>query len=371
MATIDDPLDRLLQCGAQMCTDQEHNKEGMKMVLIKGVTSVLAVGILSATLATSAAAQTVNFVSWGGTTQDAQKAAWADSFTRAEKITVVQDGPTDYGKLKAMVESGNVQWDVVDVEADFALRAAAEGLLEPLDFGVIKRDRIDPRFVSDHGIGSFFYSFVLSYNENALGTQKPQTWSALFDTSTYPGKRALYKWPSPGVLELALLADGVAADRLYPLDLDRAFKKLDTIKKDIVWWGGGAQSQQLLASGEVSLGQFWNGRIHALQEDGAPVAVSWKQNLVMADFLVIPKGSKNKDAAMKFLANASSAKGQADFSNLTAYAPINLDSVPRLDSVLASSLPTAHEADQVTLDFAYWAKNGAEIATRWNEWLVK
>ena len=74
---------------------------------------------------------------------------------------------------------------------------------------------------------------------------------------------------------------------------------------------------------------------------------------------------------MKFLAHSSSAKGQADFSNLTAYAPVNLDSVARLDSVLAENLPTAHEADQITLDYAYWAKNGAQIATRWNEWLVK
>jgi len=212
---------------------------------------------------------------------------------------------------------------------------------------------------------------VLGYNEGKLGANKPVDWTALFDTKTYPGKRALYKWPSPGVLELALLADGVAPDKLYPLDLDRAFKKLDTIKKDIVWWGGGAQSQQLLASGEASLGQFWNGRVYALQQDGAPVGVSWKQNLVMADFLVIPKGAKNKDAAMKFLANASSAEGQAEFANKTAYAPVNVDSVAKLDKDLAPNLPTAYAQDQVTLDFAYWAKNGQAIAARWNEWLVK
>jgi putative spermidine/putrescine transport system substrate-binding protein len=101
------------------------------------------------------------------------------------------------------------------------------------------------------------------------------------------------------------------------------------------------------------------------------VGVSWKQNLVMADFLVVPKGAKNKDAAMKLIAEAASAKGQADFSNLTAYAPVNLDSVQRLDSTLAPNLPTAYAKDQITLDFAYWAKNGPAIATRWNEWLVK
>nr|WP_314584613.1 ABC transporter substrate-binding protein [uncultured Pseudomonas sp.] len=341
------------------------------MVLIQRATAVLAAGVLALSCHTAMAADSVNFVSWGGSTQDAQKQAWANAFTKSSGTAVVQDGPTDYGKLKAMVESGNVQWDVVDVEADFALRAASEGLLEPLDFSVIKKDRIDPRFVSDHGVGSFYFSFVLGYNESKLGKAKPDDWTALFDTKTYPGKRALYKWPSPGVLELALLADGVPADKLYPLDLDRAFKKLDTIKKDIVWWGGGAQSQQLLASGEASLGQFWNGRTYALQQDGAPVGVTWKQNLVMADFLVVPKGAKNKDAAMKLIAEASSAKGQADFSNLTAYAPVNLDSVQRLDSALAPNLPTAYAKDQITLDFAYWAKNGPAIATRWNEWLVK
>ena len=341
------------------------------MLLSKRVSAVLSASLLTLACQATQAADSLNFVSWGGTTQHAQKQAWAEPFSKESNIKVVQDGPTDYGKLKAMVESGNVQWDVVDVEADFALRAASEGLLEPMDFKVIDRSKLDPRFVSDYGVGSFYFSFVLGYNEGKVAAGKPQDWTALFDTKTYPGKRALYKWPSPGVLELALLADGVPADKLYPLDLDRAFKKLDTIKKDIVWWGGGAQSQQLLASGEASMGQFWNGRIPALQEDGAPVGVSWKQNLVMADILVIPKGSKNKDAAMKFLANASSAKGQADFSNLTAYAPVNVDSVARLDSVLAPNLPTAYVKDQITLDFAYWAKNGPAIATRWNEWLVK
>ena len=184
------------------------------MVLNKRVTAVLFAGLLATATHAALAAESVNFVSWGGSTQDAQKQAWADPFSKASGITVVQDGPTDYGKLKAMVESGNVQWDVVDVEADFALRAAAEGLLEPLDFSVIQRDKIDPRVVSDHGVGSFFFSFVLGYNEGKLGAAKPQDWTALFDTKTYPGKRALYKWPSPGVLELALLAER-DGDRIY------------------------------------------------------------------------------------------------------------------------------------------------------------
>ena len=235
--------------------------------------------------AASAQAEEMVFTSWGGTTQDAQKQAWAEPFTQETGIAVLQDGPTDYGKLKAMVEGGNVSWDVVDVEHDFAIKAADDGLLEPLDFQAIDKSTIDPRFVTDHAVGSFYYSFVLAYNQDMLGEEGPKTWADLFDLEKFPDKRTFYKWSAPGAIEIALLADGVAPDQLYPLDLDRAFKKLDTIKDEIVWWSGGAQSQQLLASGEAPLGQFWNGRAFAVQETGVNVGVSWEQNLTAADML--------------------------------------------------------------------------------------
>ena len=222
----------------------------------------------------AARADEMVFTSWGGTTQDAQKKAWVEPFEKTDGVKVKLDGPTDYGKLKAMVDSGNVDWDVVDVEGDFAVAAAKLGLLDSIDFNVVKKSDLDPRFTSNDYVGSFYYSFVLGYNKDALGGKAPKTWADLFDTKKFPGKRTFYKWSAPGVLEIALLADGVAPDKLYPLDLDRAFKKLDTIKSDIVWWSGGAQSQQLLASGEAPLGAFWNGRVFAVQKDVPGVGLS-------------------------------------------------------------------------------------------------
>ncbi|TIV61410.1 MAG: extracellular solute-binding protein, partial [Mesorhizobium sp.] len=147
-----------------------------------------------------------------------------------------------------------------------------------------------------------------------------------------------YKWSAPGVIEIALLADGVPADKLYPLDLDRAFKKLDTIKSDIVWWGGGAESQQLIASGEAAFGQLWNGRVFALEKDGADVGVSWNQNLTAADVLVVPINTKAK------------AEMPAD---------------------VVKGLPDAHVDGQINLDMIYWAEHRDEIATRWYAWQAK
>ena len=324
----------------------------------------LAAGLL---LAGSASAAEVAFTSWGGTTQEAQEKSWAEPFQAETGIKVLQDGPTDYGKLKAMVESGNVTWDVVDVEMDFAIKAAKDGLLEPIDFNVVPRADLDPRFTTDHAVGSFYYSFVLAWN-NGTVSGEPSGWADMFDLAKFPGKRTFYKWSAPGVIEIALLADGVSADKLYPLDLDRAFKKLDTIKSEIVWWSGGAQSQQLMASGEATFGQLWNGRVFALQQEGAPVSVSWNQNLTAADVLVVPKGSKNKEAAMKFLAAATSPSSQAKFAEASGYAPINTAAKSEMPADVVKSLPDAYVDGQIDLDMNYWAENRDAIAERWYAW---
>ncbi|MEA2780132.1 MAG: putative spermidine/putrescine transport system substrate-binding protein [Rhodospirillaceae bacterium] len=344
------------------------------MITRRGFIGTVGAGALATTLPVMrlrAATRSLVFTSWGGTTQDAQKAAWADSFAKATGMEVLQDGPTDYGKLKAMVEAGNVAWDVVDVEGDFAYQAGQKGWLEPIDYSIVSKDALDPRFTFEYGVGSFYYSFVLAFNKDSFGGKTPETWADIFDTTKFPGKRSFWKWSSPGVLEMTLLADGVAADKLYPLDLDRAFAKLDSIKQDIVWWSSGAQSQQLLASGETPIGKFWNGRIYALQQTGANVGLSWNQNMALADILVVPKGTKNKQQAMEFLARATSAEGQAALANATAYAPINKDSVPLLDKKMLPLMPFEHTDSQVTLDLSYWAKNRDAIADRWYAWQAK
>lgn len=321
--------------------------------------------LLSAALPVSAADMV--FTSWGGTTQDAQAKAWIAPFTAETGVNVLQDGPTDYGKIKAMVEANGVTWDVVDVEGDYAAQAGPAGLLEPLDFGVIDKSTLDPRFVTDYSVGSFYYSFVIGCNSDAV-SDCPKTWTDLFDTVKFPGKRTFYKWSAPGVIEAALLADGVAPADLYPLDLDRAFKKLDTIKGDIIWWSSGAQSQQLLASAEAPFGSFWNGRLTALAADGMTVQTSWDQNITAADSLVVPKGTKNKAEAMKFIALATSAKAQAEMAAETGYAPINLDSPALMDPEVRATLPDQQAATQVNANMTYWAANRDAIGERWYAW---
>lgn len=311
----------------------------------------------------------ITFVAWGGSTQDGQEEAWAKPFTEETGIKVNSDN-TDYGQLKAMVESGNVTWDVVDVEADFAYKAAKEGLLEELDFSIINKDELDPDFVNDYFVGSFAYSFVNAYNTDKISGE-PNGWESFFDPDNFQGKRTAYQWPTAGIFEMALLADGVDPDDLYPIDFDRAFKKMDEIKSSIQWWETGAQSQQFLASGEVSMGHVWNGRIYSIIEEGADVDIDWHQNIKAGDVLVVPKGTKNKEAAMEFIATATSAEGQAEMANITGYTPTNLNADELVDEDLRPYLSSSHTESQVVLDMEYWSTEVDEILPDWDAWLLE
>ena len=308
-------------------------------------------------------------ISWGGATQDAQRAAWSEDFTTATGITVVQEGPTDYDAFRSAVEGNTCRFDLLDVEADFAYRAAADGLLEPLDRSIVDTTQIDPEFAFDHGAACFQFALVLAYNEEAFPRHGPECWADLLDTRRFPGRRALYRAPSPGALEAALLADGVAASDLYPLDLPRAFAVLDRIRDELVFWSYGAESQRMLAAGDVSMGMFWHNRIYDLVKEKAPVRMVWRENLAMVSYLVVPRGVGNRRAVMQFIAHAVSAESQARFANLASIGPVNRAAMERLDPGVAPHLPTSHRDAKVTLDLGWWARHGAEVAGRWKAWL--
>ena len=308
-------------------------------------------------------------ISWGGATQDAQRAAWSEEFTTATGITVVQEGPTDYDDFREAVRRDACRFDLLDVEADFAYRAAAEGLLEPLDFSIIDRTRLDPEFVFDHGAACFQFALVLACNEEAYPRRGPECWADLLDTRRFPGRRALYRAPSPGALEAALLADGVAAGELYPLDLPRAFAALDRVRDELVFWSYGAESQRMLATGDVSMGMFWHNRIYDLMKERAPVRMVWREHLAMVSYLVVPRGVENRRAVMHFIAHALSAGSQARFANLASIGPVNPAAMERLDPEVAPHLPTSHHDERVSLDLEWWARHGAEVAELWKAWL--
>jgi len=315
----------------------------------------------------------MTFVSYGGIYQKGQQEAATDPFATASGATVVQDGPTDNAKIKAQVESNNVTWDVVDTGSVWA-DAQCDKLLMPLDYSIIDKSRIPAGLAGKCSVPAMQYGYVLAYNKTKFGADPPKGWADFFDTQRFPGKRALNGDPSdpePGPYEAALLADGVAAAALYPLDAARAERKLGSIRPQLVFWKTGAESQQLLESGEVDMAMLWSGRAYGAIKNGAPYAVQWNQFLPVMDSLTVPKGVKSPKAAMALINYYLGAAQQAKLTELTTYSPVNTDARPQLDPLTTSFITTdkARQSQAVPVNTTWWAQNQDAMGQKWSDWL--
>ncbi|TFV63969.1 ABC transporter substrate-binding protein [Geodermatophilus sp. DF01-2] len=318
--------------------------------------------------------KTLTVVMWGGSAQEAHVQSYVKPWAEVNGVEILQDQPTDYAKLRAQVESGEVSWGIVEVEPNFSATACEEGLLEKIDTEVVDTSVLDPQFVNECAIPNLQYAFNIAYNTDVFGEDHPTTWEEFFDTEQFPGKRGFWKYVTGGILEAALLADGVPADELYPLDVDRAFEKLDTIKDDIVFYETGDQQVQLLASGEAPLVQAWNGRVFQAAQQGQPVANEFNQHFLSYDQVVIPKGYPNADLAMEWMGHfVTDLQGQAADTRASAYAPVNDKALELLEPEILEELPTSEEnaAKRATvIDYDWWAENYDAVSERFNEWLA-
>lgn len=312
--------------------------------------------------------------SWGGAYEKAFKQAMAEPFEKKTGIKVIVTSYPDTAKMKAMVDSGNIEWDVVDVEDRMFLRGVKMGLFDPLDYTIIDKKDIYPDVVHPYGVGIEYWAGIIAYNKGKFPTGKhPKSWANFWDVKQFPGKRALYDDPYK-MLEVALIADGVPKDKLYPLDMDRAFRSLDKIKKDIsVWWTKGAQPAQLLTDKEVDLTYAYQSRIAVIKREGAPVEIEWNQGVLSSEFLAIMKGSKNKKEAMELIAFSTQPKPQADFQHMISCGPINQKAWNHMDLKAYPDIPTipARLKNYVLVDAGWWAENEGLALERWSTWKIK
>lgn len=312
----------------------------------------------------------ITFVSWGGAYQTAQTAAYLDDFESESGITVRQDGPTDYARLISMVDAGQVTWDVVDIEGNFGIGDTTQ-YLEPIDYDVVPGDELLDGLANEYRVGLIQYATVIGYNTEEFA-EPPSGWADFFDPEAFPGVRTLPSAATAYVFEVALLADGVAPEDLYPLDIDRAIKVLDRIKDHAIFWETGSQSAQQMADGEAVLGMIWNGRIQTAIDEGAPLAIQWNQHLAQADYLAIPKGSPNRDAAMELIAFMVSKERNHRISDHISYAPVNTETFDLINPEMAPLLPTYGDRPEtgVRPDDEWWNENRDLLVEAYNEWLL-
>lgn len=317
----------------------------------------------------------LTFVSYGGQYQKGQEDALKD-FEKTTGAEIAGDGPALLSKLQAQVQAKNVSWDIFDTDAATATVNCGTVFMK-LDFTKIDVSKTPPNSYGDCYVPAMKLDEMLVYNKDKFGSNPPTGWKDFFDTTDFPGKRAMIGIPGEGIgpVIAALLADGVKPEDLYPIDFDRAYKKLDTIKDDLVFWDTGAKLQQLMESGEVSMAYAWSGRGMDSEMNGAHLDGVWNQAIELGDALAVPVGVRNPDAAMAALNSYLGASQQETMTEETSYSPVNTEAKPKLSAVAQKWLTTTPErtAAGIAPDWSYWSrpdifKKQGEL---WDEWLSK
>lgn len=340
--------------------------------ILGGLVMLAGLGVTSTTWADSGK---LTVVGAGGVLQDAERKAFFEPFAKSSGIAVTEDSYSgQMAKVRAMVASGSVSWDVMQVEQNTMLSGCAEGLFEELDWSKIaNKDEFIPEAYSDCGVGAFVWSMVPSYDKTKV-SDGPKSWADFWDMKKWPGKRG-FRQTAKMTLEIALLADGVSPAEVYNVlatkaGQNRAFAKLDQIKPDIIWWTSGAESLERLASGDVVATATFNGRVTAANAAGKNFALIWDGQVFGIDYWGIVKGSANRENAEKFIAFAASATAQSAFPQYIAYGVTNRKAIQSIKPDLAKDLPTTEDnlKSAVGLNTEFWADNGEALEARFATW---
>jgi putative spermidine/putrescine transport system substrate-binding protein len=314
----------------------------------------------------------------GGAFDEVKKRTVYDPFREATGIEIVPVASTA-AKLLAMFKAGQVDIDVIDTGDDVLLNLEQAGALEPMpyqDFKYTNPDDIDPDVRLTYQVGSFVYAFVLGFNTTVYPVGKePRNWAEFWDIKAFPGTRTLADMASGAPnLELALIADGVPMDKVYPIDIERAFKSLSRIRPAVPkFWDTGALAAQMLADKEAAMGVIWSTRVQVAADGGASLAAQWNQNQVLAQAYGLTKGTRNVAAGVKFIDYSLSPEVQARWLNAYKAVPVNQKAYPRTAPQLvdpATKLPWT-KSKGFRNDIQWWAANRTKVSDAWSKWVLQ
>lgn len=315
------------------------------------------------------------FLTWGGNFGKGVQIAFEQPFTKATGIPVTDVTPFNYGKFVTAMKNGNPeQYDLVwlsdEVEPE---RAGRQGLLEKLNYEWLPdAPNAIPAAKAEYGVSPYITCYLLSYRSDQYKGAKPDGWRDFWDVARFPGPRSLGTWVA-GVLEAALMADGVAPDKLYPLDEARAFKSLDRLRPHIrVFHNTQAteQVEQMLYQGDVSMVLTWSSDFIAARNAGKPVDVVWNEGFYFSPAVGIAKGSKYVREAHRLLNSFFDPDAELTFIRAWPTSPADPGVVSRMTEQERNSAAISHVDKMVHFDRTYYLENQARLQQKYDAWRV-
>ena len=332
---------------------------------------------------------TITVVSWGGTYSESQNKAYHLPYQQLNPDVTIKLESAGRQALSRL-RTGEDSWDLVDMTLRDAKRACEEDLVIPIEHdqvlapapdGGLATDDFFASSLSDCGVPQIAYSMVVAYNTDAYTlSSRPDSVNDFFDSTTFPGNRAIADDPEEGILELALYADGIAPGEVYQVlateaGVDRAFEKLNTIKSEIVFTSGGEAIQQLVEK-EVAFALTVSGRVfNASELEGKPLEIIWDGQLVQWAVWVVPENA-NQAVVFDYLYWATDTQRLADQAQYIPYGPARASSTAlvgtheTLNIDMKPHMPTEplNYGTAIAVDSDFWDEYGSSIQQRFDDW---
>jgi len=283
--------------------------------------------------------------------------------------------PDQWARARAGQRSGNIPFDVVTATPPDLIQHA--DILQPIDCNTpAMAANALPNGCFPTGIIRTAGGMTLSWSKKAFPNGGPASWADFFDMQRFPGPRAL---PDTGDREwwvpvAALLADGVERDKLFPMDLDRAYRKLDTIKPHVAaWWKSGDNSMQILRGGDAVMTMLYSSRSVPLTKEG-DFDFTWNQAIRDVGNWAVLKGGPNTQNALRFIDFfVQNPQEHLAFSGKVSFDSNNRETanlVPQAERRYRASWPENWDR-LIIADYEWVAANRNAMRERWVTWLTR
>jgi putative spermidine/putrescine transport system substrate-binding protein len=342
-------------------------------VVAVGVLLISACGVGGDPGGSGSAGRTLTWASTGGQFQEDEKKALQEPFTTETGTTFTNVSPAEQAQVRTMVASGRTIWDLANMSWIYAGAYCGE-LFEELDDPALDRSRFPEGTTGDCFVPTYRYANIFSYNADMYPGDKPTTIADFFDVAKFPGKRVVFDYPKAGLFEAALVADGVPPDQVYPIDLDRAFSKIDTIRDSLVLAPSYGAIQQMLVDEQASMVLTVTARTIVSAQSGANLVPVWDFNTTDIGALVIPKGTPNKALAQQMIAFVTEPEQGIAYAKLTGTAParpdVDLETVGYTEEQKKFNSFLPDRGTTLEQDKQWWIENTDALVERWTSWKV-
>jgi putative spermidine/putrescine transport system substrate-binding protein len=317
----------------------------------------------------------ITWQSTGGDNTEYEKQAFQTPFTATTGATFDNVTSLNYiSQLLTMVEANQTVWDVVHT-GSYLVKQYCGTLFEPVDLSRFPADLVPEGTTTDCSVPATKYAAGFAYDASAYQGDVPTSIRDFFDTARFPGKRVVFAGSPKGIIEAALVADGVPPEELFPLDVDRALAKLDTIKSDIIFAPSFTALQQNLVNEQATMTITLSGRLGIIRDSGSDLAPVWDFTSWDFDAFVVPKGAPNTAAAKEALEFALQPDQLRTYAALSGLTPVRSDVDPNsVEFTESGRLFNPFLGDDrgvvVLQDPEYWAQNYNAVAEKWTAWQV-